>query len=82
LCSLERSTVRGRGENIDHPPGQHDDIINAVAGVASVSVGKYGGYDLSYRWVNGDDADDPDGARAWRAARLSAYLHSGGRVRL
>ena len=81
LCSLERSTVRGRGENIDHPPGQHDDIINAVAGVASISIGKYG-YDISMRWVNGDDADDPDGARAWRAARLAAYLHSGGRVRL
>lgn len=80
LCSLERSTVRGRGENFDHPPGQHDDIINAVAGVASISVGKYGGYDVSMRWVSGDDADDPDGARAWRALRLSMYLNSGGRV--
>lgn len=31
LCSLERRTGRGK-DIIDHPPGQHDDLITAVAG--------------------------------------------------
>lgn len=34
LCSLERRTARGGRNSIDHPPGGHDDLINAVAGVA------------------------------------------------
>jgi hypothetical protein len=33
LCSLERRTARGGRDSIDHPPGGHDDIANAVAGV-------------------------------------------------
>ena len=33
LCNLERRTSRGSGRDIiDHPPGQHDDIANAVMG--------------------------------------------------
>jgi hypothetical protein len=34
LVSLERRTTRGGKDSIDHPPGAHDDIANAVAGVA------------------------------------------------
>jgi hypothetical protein len=34
LTSLERRTARGGKDSIDHPPRQHDDIANAVAGVA------------------------------------------------
>jgi hypothetical protein len=33
LINLERRTARGGRDSIDHPPGGHDDIINAVAGV-------------------------------------------------
>ena len=33
LCNLERRTARGGRDSIDHPPGQHDDLANAVAGV-------------------------------------------------
>jgi hypothetical protein len=33
LCALERRTARGGRDSIDHPPGGHDDIANAVAGV-------------------------------------------------
>jgi len=33
LCSLERRTARGGRDSIDHPPGLHDDIANAAAGV-------------------------------------------------
>jgi hypothetical protein len=30
---LERRTARGGRDSIDHGPGQHDDVCNAVAGV-------------------------------------------------
>jgi hypothetical protein len=33
LCGLERRTARGGRDSIDHPPNQHDDIANCVAGV-------------------------------------------------
>jgi len=33
LQGLERMTARGGRDSIDHGPGQHDDIANAVAGV-------------------------------------------------
>jgi hypothetical protein len=32
LISLERRTARGGRDSIDHPPGAHDDLINAAAG--------------------------------------------------
>jgi hypothetical protein len=32
LCALERRTARGGKDSIDHPPGGHDDLINAAAG--------------------------------------------------
>jgi hypothetical protein len=32
LCGLERKTARSGRDSIDHPPGQHDDVINAIAG--------------------------------------------------
>jgi hypothetical protein len=32
LCALERKTARGGKDSIDHPPTQHDDVINAIAG--------------------------------------------------
>ena len=33
IVSLERRTARGGRDSIDHPPGGHDDVANAVAGV-------------------------------------------------
>ena len=50
LCALERRTARGGRDSIDHPPGAHDDLVNAVAGAAAVNS-KYGSYDTSYSWV-------------------------------
>ncbi len=38
LRLLERSTGRGR-ETIDHPPGSHDDVANAVAGALVAAAG-------------------------------------------
>jgi hypothetical protein len=32
LCGLERRTARGGKDSIDHAPGGHDDVSNAVAG--------------------------------------------------
>jgi hypothetical protein len=43
LLNLER----GRSK-IDHPPRQNDDLINVVAGVADIAIGKYGGYLTDY----------------------------------
>ena len=57
LVGLERST-RGAGK-IDHRPGAHDDIANAVAGVAAVN-NKYGAYDPQFLgWQ--DEADRQEG---------------------
>jgi hypothetical protein len=34
FCGLERRTSRGGRDSIDHAPGGHDDVANAVAGAA------------------------------------------------
>ena len=36
LCGLERRAARSGRGSIDHMPGQHDDVANAVAGCASL----------------------------------------------
>ena len=75
LTGLERHTARGGRDSIDHAPGAHDDVSNAVAGVVAAAVSPYGSYDHLYRGWGDTDADDPEAeARAWRAAlqRLSA----------
>jgi hypothetical protein len=33
LCNLERRTARGGRDSIDHAPGAHDDLANAVCGI-------------------------------------------------
>lgn len=41
LISLERRTTRGGRDSIDHPPGGHDDVANAVCGALLLaSAGK------------------------------------------
>lgn len=57
-CALERSTRHGAGEKIDRPPHGHDDVVNAVAGVAALCA-RVGGYDLLYRGFD-PDYRDPD----------------------
>ena len=37
LVGLERRVARGGRESIDHAPGGHDDVANAVAGVLSIA---------------------------------------------
>jgi hypothetical protein len=38
LCSLERRSVRGGRDTVDHPPQSHDDIANAAAGAIVSAV--------------------------------------------
>ena len=42
LTGLERRTARSGRDSIDHGPGAHDDLANAVAGAATVGVGRAG----------------------------------------
>lgn len=37
LMSLERRTRSGGRDSVDHPPGMHDDLANAVAGVCATA---------------------------------------------
>jgi hypothetical protein len=39
LHGLERRTARGGKDSIDHSPGQHDDVANAVAGALVLAAG-------------------------------------------
>jgi hypothetical protein len=73
LVSLERRTGRGTGrDSIDHPPGAHDDLCNAVAGLAATA--KRGTYDSSLDWVSGPDPD-----KDFQRQRLSQHiLRTGG----
>lgn len=38
FCSLERRTGRSGKDSIDHSPGMHDDVANAVAGVLTLAA--------------------------------------------
>jgi hypothetical protein len=40
LHGLERRTARGGRDSIDHSPGQHDDLANAVAGALVLAAGE------------------------------------------
>jgi hypothetical protein len=74
LTNLERRTARGGRDSIDHSPGGHDDIANAVAGLGSFN-NQFGDYDFSLKgWDPNADATDVDGARAFRAARLMQHI--------
>jgi hypothetical protein len=52
LCGLERRTARGGRDSIDHAPGAHDDLANAVAGVAAATNGGKYRYDSTLSWVS------------------------------
>jgi hypothetical protein len=61
LCSLERKTARGGRDSIDHPPGQHDDLANVIAGVASLLTAASDGASLELLDKVNDNFD-PEGA--------------------
>jgi hypothetical protein len=70
LCNLERTTVKGGRDRIDHPPGAHDDLANSLAGaVTSLLGGSYG-----YNWQNlAADRGTPEWEAEQRAWRASQY---------
>lgn len=74
LTGLERRTARSGKDSIDHGPGGHDDVANAVAGVlTSMGIRKYK-YDGSMSWVGSIDATRDD-AQSPAAQRLSALVN-------
>jgi hypothetical protein len=90
LVGLERRTARGGKDSIDHAPGSHDDIANAVAGVAVLASKP--GYDASLAWIDGDDDVAPADASAvaadaerlgrfrseWQRRNFMTYCATGG----
>lgn len=67
LVGLERRTSRGGRDSIDHAPGAHDDVANAVAGLcASILTGA--GYDTSGDWIG-----DLEPTRFTFGQRLALY---------
>jgi hypothetical protein len=59
LINLERRTARGGRDSIDHPPGAHDDLANAVAGVVSM-INVRSRYDSTLSWVGDEGPLIPD----------------------
>lgn len=53
LVGLERRTARSGKDSIDHGPGGHDDVANAVAGAAAIAIDK-NAYLSDYRWLTED----------------------------
>jgi hypothetical protein len=71
LCALERRTWRGGRDSIDHPPNQHDDVVNAVAGaltnliVVAAPAPRFGVYGRGYGYgFNGASTTHDPGASA------------------
>src|SRR5262249_32692799 len=78
LTGLERRTARGGRDSIDHAPGAHDDLINAVAGICAVAA--KGSFDLdlytSMAWVDGNPLDPPAAAAPAPAAAEGVHTVS------
>jgi hypothetical protein len=55
IVGLERRTARGGRDSIDHAPGAHDDLANAVTGVVDLLTASNSRYDGSMLWVDGPD---------------------------
>ena len=66
LASLEHVTSRAGKDWMSHPPNGHDDVANAVAGVASRAANS--GFDETLSWVDGPDEPVRDLARDARPA--------------
>ena len=72
LVSLERRTARGGRDSIDHAPGAHDDIANAVAGVSAMFA-KQSNYDM-LAWFD----DEPSDLLRQEQLAFNRYVMSGG----
>jgi hypothetical protein len=54
IVGLERRTARGGRDSVDHAPGAHDDVANAVAGVVAALASSNNEYD-AMDWVDGPE---------------------------
>jgi hypothetical protein len=52
LCGLERRTSRGGRDSIDHAPGGHDDVANAVCGVLCLAAAAEDDFLLTFMRAN------------------------------
>lgn len=78
LCSLERRTARGGKDSIDHPPNQHDDLINACAGALVMAAQRAAQY-VPFATpivITGSTVADPRKVNA--TARYFEWMANGG----
>jgi len=75
LIGLERHTARFGRDRIDHAPGQHDDLINSVAGVASELISKstYNLDALSDSLPEDEEPIEVHRARRWMGVTQERY---------
>jgi hypothetical protein len=73
LKLLERRTTKVGRDLVDHGAHGSDDHANAFCG--ALRVLQPTSYDSSMKWLNDDDPEDPDGRKAWAAARLWAHIN-------
>jgi hypothetical protein len=71
LIGLERRTARAGADRIDHAPGQHDDLINSVAGCAAGLLAK-SGYNLDA--LSDSIPEDAESIEVHRARRWPATM--------
>jgi hypothetical protein len=76
LCGLERRTARGGKDSIDHAPGGHDDLANAVAGLAAINS-KYGNYDVSFSGFQPDPVSVTKTSNAYAVETLRSAIAGG-----
>jgi hypothetical protein len=67
LCGLERRTARGGRDSIDHGPGGHDDVANAVAGVLVRTVGDFAGMEV-WRRLGGGTPQPAAASGRWESS--------------
>ena len=72
IVGLECHTARAGRDKIDHSPGGHDDLANAVAGLVARAAGST--YSFAGDWISGPD--QPPEAPSERAARVNKLVEA------
>ena len=77
IAALERRTARGGRDSVDHPPQAHDDVANAIAGLAFVAINRHEPVQAAFG-VQGtamtDDYARANGYPTQRASRLAEEM--------
>ncbi len=83
LAGLERRVARGGRDSIDHGPGGHDDVANAVAGVLTMGLVQRPAPSFAIPGLSPVEAETPKATRARiddEADRLREQVIAGGGV--